>query len=151
MLWQDFDLDGKIKVPLGFNLVLFYLLRGYLFWVVSLTLSENRSLILSVIYPEQRLFLLTLLVGIPAVICFFLFSLKSQTGKIWYKTVWQCMHGLLTVALVADLSLQTWTLVFHSVDIYPMQVIQFILGSYLTWYWLQSKRVKRFFKHWVAP
>lgn len=149
MLWQDFDLDGKLRVPIGYNLAVLYMLRGYIFWVVSLTFSDDRSLILSLVYPNLSMFWLTLVVGLPALITFFFFSLKSQISKSWYQWVWARLRLILTISMAVDLMLQAWIIVTQTLDLHPIQMIQFILGSYLFWYWLRSKRIQRFFKQWL--
>lgn len=149
MLSQDFDLDGKIQVPVGFNLAILYLLRAYVFWAISLTYSEDRSFILSLFYPDHSLFFISLLIGLPAMVTFFFFSMKKQITKNWYKAIWKHLRILLLGVFFLDLLLQLLSIVNRSIYIHPMQIVQFIAGVYLCWYWLKSKRIKRFFTHWL--
>lgn len=148
--WQDFDLEGRARVPVGFYLVLLYLSRGYLTWVVSLTYSQDRSLLLSMIYPSASLFTTALLTGVPALIAFILFALKKQKDKPWYQWLWPKMSGLLLLALIFDLVSQAIGGINHLVALHWFQVVLFISGGYLLWFWLASKRVGRFFRNYLV-
>lgn len=148
MQWQDFDLEGRVKVPLGYYLILFYLARGYLTWIVSLTYRENPSLLLSMAYPDARFFSLSLLLGLPALVSFILFSLKSQVQKSWFKKLWRYQYSLLLVAVAIDFLLQVLFIVGQA-QLHWFMPFLLILGIYLIWYWLRSKKVKRFFNNWL--
>ena len=148
MQWQDFDLEGKVKIPVGFYLILAYLMRGYLIWIVSLTYREDTGLLLSLIYPDMRVFTLILLLGLPAVICFILFGLRSQTQKPWFIWCWSKQKTLLLFTLALDLGLQAWTIVQHPTQIHWSQIPLAILGFYLLWYGMKSRRIQRFFRLW---
>lgn len=150
MQWQDFDLEGRARVPVGFYIVLLYLSRGYLAWIVSLTYSQDRSYLLSMIYPNSSLFMTTLLTGIPALVAFALFSLKKQKEKPWYQWLWPKMSQLLLLALVVDIASQLLANVNHLVSMHWFQVVLFFLGGYLLWFWLSSRRVSRFFHNYLV-
>ena len=149
MKWQDFDLEGRVKVPIGYYLLLIYLLRGYVTWIFSLTYAQDRSLILSLVYPQHKLFITSLLLGIPAVIAFVLFTLKSQTAKPWFQFIWSKMRWFLAFAVVCDLAMQGWFFYRHPLQIHWSQLVSFIIGIYLLWYWSQSKSIRRFFTNWL--
>ncbi len=150
MQWQDFDFDGKLKIPVGFYLALIYLLRGFIIWVISLTYSDDRSLLLGLIYSDVSLFSLTILTGLPAVFTFALFSLKKHKDKNWYIALWGAQSKLLLITLLIDLTIQLYSLSFHITQVHWVQMLLFILGSYLAWYWLESKRLSRFFRNWLV-
>jgi glucose-6-phosphate-specific signal transduction histidine kinase len=148
--WQDFDLEGRVKIPLAFYLVLVYLARGYLTWVISLTYRDDTSLLLSMIYPDPRSFGYSLLLGLPALICFLLMSLKSYRTKKGYKVLWKRQRIVLLAALVLDTSIQGWFSVHHLLTIHWFQPLMTLVGGYLTWYWYKSKRIERFFNNWLV-
>lgn len=149
MKWQDFDLEGRARVPVGFYLVLVYLLRGYITWIFSLTFSQDRSLILSLVYPRHDLFVVSLLVGIPAVFAFVLFTLKKQTDKPWFKFCWPKSRLVLLIALLLDLVVQASYFVQQPLGIHWSRLGAFIVGTYLLWYWLRSQKIRRFFYNWL--
>ena len=149
MQWQDFDLEGKVKIPFGFYLILAYLMRGYLIWIVSLTYSDDRALLLSLIYPNGQTFTANLLLGVPAVFCFALFAMKSKRDTNWFLIMWQKQPVILLLALLLDLSLQVWSLAQHILSAHWAQIGLLLAGIYLFWYWHQSQRVRRFFRNWL--
>lgn len=149
MKWQDFDLDGRLKNPIGFSLVLLYLMRAYLTWIVSLTYSEDRGLLLGYIYPNKDLFYFTLMVGIPALLCFFLFSLRKWAHTKVYQKLWRWQWLLLLAALLVDVFQQGISLSAHITSTKWWQMLTLLLGIYLTWYWGRSQRIKRFFTLYV--
>ena len=150
MKWQDFDFDGKVKIPLGFYLVMLYLLRGYVTWVISLTYREDTSLLLSMAYSESHFFYLSMIVGLPAVIVQTLFALKKQVEKPWFKRFWVKSYWLLTIALFADLIIQLQQIINASGLVHGFNILMLVVGVYLTWYWISSNKIKRFFTNWIA-
>ena len=149
--WQDFDFDGKVKIPLGFYFMLIYLLRGYITWVLSLTYREDTSLLLSLAYTESRFFYLALVTGLPAVLVQLLFSLKKQKTKSWYISLWLKSPWILAVALVADIILQIKQVVLNGGIAHGVQMLLLFAGVYLLWYWVKSQKIKRFFSNWLIP
>lgn len=149
MQWQDFDFEGRLKIPIGFYLGIVYLLRGFVIWIISLTYSEDRGLLIGLIYSDVSLFKLTILTGLPAFCTFLIFSLKKQKEKSWYKTIWSVQRNILLAALLCDLILQLYTVSYHITQVHWFQVVLLILGAYLFWYWFKSQRLKRFFRHWL--
>ena len=147
--WQDFDFEGRLKVPLGFYLGIVYLLRGFIIWIISLTYSDDRSLLLGLIYSDSSLFGLTIITGLPALFTFFLFSLKKQKEKSWYKAIWALQIWFLLTALLTDFILQFYTISYHITQIHWVQMVLLIVGGYLFWYWFKSDKIKRFFRNWL--
>ena len=149
MQWQDFDFEGRLKVPLGFYLGIVYLLRGFIIWIISLTYSDDRSLLIGLIYSNVSLFGLTVLTGLPALFTFLLFTLKKQNQKAWYQSIWSVQRQVLLIALFVDLTLQLSTISYHITQVHWFQMILLILGGYLFWYWFKSEKIKRFFRNWL--
>ena len=148
--WQDFDFDGKVKIPLGYYFVLLYLLRAYALWVVSLTYRDDPTLILSLIYNDNRSFFYSLIVGIPAILTFSLFSLKSQREKTWFVALWSKQHIILACALALDVIGQFVSLLKFTSTPHWSQMALLLSGCYLLWYWVKSLKVKRFFNNWLV-
>ena len=150
MKWQDFDFDGKVKIPWGFYLVMVYLLRGYITWVISLTYRDDPGLLLSLVYAERSFFYMSMVVGLPAVFVQFLFALKKQTDKPWYQGLWSKSYTVLLLALFADLILQINQVITLGGLVHGFNMITLLLGGYLAWYWMSSSKLKRFFVNWLS-
>lgn len=149
MQWQDFDLDGKVRIPLGFYLLLAYLCRGYLMWIISLTYSDDRALLLSLVYADSKTFFLNLLFGLPALFCFFMFSLKTQRQKNWFVFLWTKQKRILVLALSVDFLSQLWGISNNLVSVHWVQIVLLLMGFYLLWYWMKSNKIRRFFDNWL--
>jgi F0F1-type ATP synthase membrane subunit a len=149
MQWSDFDLDGKLKTPAGYYLAVGFLLRAYLLWVVSLTYSEDRSLIISFFYAHSSSFILALTLALPIVFYMVLFSLKNMAGKGWYKKVWRHQLWVVSAVFFIDLAHQIYGIT-HSLNQTTVgQMLVLISTIYLTWYWLKSKKIRRFLSNWI--
>lgn len=147
--WQDFDFDGKIRIPWGFNLMLIYLLRGYITWIVSLTYRKDPSLLLSLIYTETKLFYLALLIGLPAFLVQILLALKKQKEKSWYQSLWLKSKWLLAFSLMIDIALQLHQIIQQGGVVHWFNMLMLFTGIYLFWYWLKSTKLNRFFASWL--
>ncbi len=150
MQYSDFDLDGRVRVPIGFYLVLLYLMRGYFIWIMSLTHRNDPTLILSLIYSDNGTFYQALTVGLPAFIFYGLFLSKGRVYKSFESVLWKKSLWVIGLTLLADLALQIVTIYHQGLIVHWLLPLNFILGVYLTWYWMSSKRVKRFVKHWLG-
>lgn len=64
---EDFDKFDCLKLSKLFYLVLLFVLRGYLVWLMSVTNMRDRVGLMQWLYPEMNLFLLSLFSG---AICF---------------------------------------------------------------------------------
>ena len=53
---EDFDKFDCVKLSKVFYLVLLFVLRGYLVWLISVTNMKDRVVTMQWIYPETRLF-----------------------------------------------------------------------------------------------
>lgn len=149
VLFSDFDLEGRVKVPVGYYLVTLYLMRGYFIWLMSLTHRKDPSLILSLIYPDSRAFVSALFIGISGLFVYILFLSKARIWERAERVVWKGSFFLLLVGLLADLTVQSLGLINSKFVVHWSAPMIFLIGIYLTWYWASSKRVKRFFNHWL--
>ncbi|GAB2995544.1 DUF2919 family protein [Psychrosphaera aestuarii] len=149
MYYNDFDLDGRVKVPVGFYLVLLYLLRGYFIWLMSLTHRQDPTLILSLVYNDSRTFLSALVMGITALIVYALFLSKGRIINRLELILWRYANIAILLTLLVDLGFQTYSFIGNGLIAHWSAPAIFILGVYLTWYWLSSKKIKRFFSNWL--
>lgn len=149
MQWSDFDLEGKLKTPIGYYLAVGFLLRAYLLWVVSLTYSEDRSLIISFFYSHSSSFFVALTLALPVAFYMVLFSLKSMADQDWYKRIWQHQYWVVAAVFVIDLTHQLYGLMhsLHRTSVGQMLIL--IATIYLAWYWFKSKKIRRFLTHWI--
>jgi hypothetical protein len=135
---------------MGFYLALAFLMRGYLMWIISLTFADDRSLLLSLLYPSVKGFFVSLIIGAVGLGCFVLFSLKRFAATRLYQTLWRQQWLLIGVALTVDLAVQVSSGLSHIAEVTTVSKLALFINLYLLWFWLRSKTVKRFFGSWLT-
>lgn len=101
---EDFDNYDCLKLSKRFYLVLLFVLRGYLVWLMSVTNMRDRISIISWVYPETSLFYLSLISGTVGLFIVLIISLRRPEAANWVKISWQHSRKILVVALLFDLS-----------------------------------------------
>lgn len=102
---KDFDNYDCVKLPPAIYLILLFVLRGYIVWIMSVTNMRDHVGIIQWIYPETALFYLSLFSGMIGLFIVLVFSLRRPNAAQWIRACWKKSHTLLTVALVFDLSI----------------------------------------------
>ena len=96
------DKEGRASTPLFFIWVTFFLCRGYLAGIVSLTFNEDRTRLLSLFYKSSEQFGLMLVVGLPALLVLLATSFAKEDGYNWANYVMRAAQPLMLVSLVLD-------------------------------------------------
>lgn len=100
---EDFDSYDCLKLSKRFYLVLLFVLRGYLVWLMSVTNMRDRVSIISWIYPETSLFYLSLVSGAIGLFVVLIISLRRPEAPNWVQVSWQHCRAILITALLFDL------------------------------------------------
>lgn len=99
----DFDNYDCLKLSKRFYIVLLFVLRGYLVWLMSVTNMRDRVSIISWIYPETSLFYLSLISGTVGLFIVLIISLRRPEAPQWVQVSWQHSRKILIAALLFDL------------------------------------------------
>jgi len=99
---EDFDKFDCLKLSKIFYLVLIFVLRGYLVWLISLANMNDRVATIKWVYPEKNLFLLSLLSGIIGLFVVVIISLRRPDAAKYVKSLWPYCRRLLVMALLFD-------------------------------------------------
>jgi hypothetical protein len=138
----DFDGFDCLKVSKVIYLILIFVLRGYLVWLMSVSNLRDKVGVIQWIYPEPSLFYLSLFSGSLGIFVLIILSLRRPEASRWVQNSWQYIRVILLCTLVFDLLINiigyfywqlqssTWLLINISV------VIGFCLFLY------KSKRVQ---------
>ena len=100
---EDFDQYDCLKLSKRFYLVLLFVLRGYLVWLLSVTNMRDRVSIISWIYPETSLFYLSLISGTGGLFVVLIISLRRPEAVNWIQVSWLHSRKILITALLFDL------------------------------------------------
>ncbi len=100
---EDFDSYDCLKLSKRFYLVLLFVVRGYIVWLMSITNMRDRVSIISWIYPETSLFYLSLVSGAIGLFIVLMISLRRPDAAHWIQVSWQQCRKILIIALLFDL------------------------------------------------
>lgn len=100
---KDFDNFDCLKLAPGIYLILLFVLRAYIVWIMSVTNMRDHVGIIQWIFPQTSLFYLNLASGVIGLYIVFVLSLRRPNAANWVRASWQKCHVLLVVALIFDL------------------------------------------------
>ena len=100
---EDFDSYDCLKLSKRFYLVLLFVLRGYIVWLMSVTNMRDRVSIIQWVYPETSLFYLSLFSGIIGLYILLIISLRRPDAQLWVRVSWPYTRIIMVLALLFDL------------------------------------------------
>jgi hypothetical protein len=139
---EDFDSYDCLKLSKRFYLVLIFILRGYIVWLMSVTNMRDRIGIISWIYPETSLFYLSLLSGAVGLFVVLIISLRRPEAASWVQLSWQHCRTILTMALFFDLLTHVVGFIFWELFSLEWIIIQTIISGALISLCYTSERFK---------
>ncbi|MGJ8693098.1 MAG: DUF2919 family protein [Thalassotalea sp.] len=101
---NDFDSFDCLKLSKGLYLSLFFVLRGYVVWLVSVANMKDHTSFIALVFPDTTLFYLSLLSGAVGLIVLLLISLRKPSAPAWVQSWWPKTRVLLVAALLFDLT-----------------------------------------------
>lgn len=100
---KDFDNFDCVKLAPGIYLILFFILRAYMVWIMSVTNMRDHVGVIQWIFPQTSLFYLNLASGVIGLFIVLVLSLRRPNAASWIRNSWQKCRLLLITALVFDL------------------------------------------------
>ena len=99
----DFDNFDCVKISKLIYLILVFVLRGYIVWLMSVSNLRDKVGVIQWIYPEPSLFYLSLFSGSLGLFVLLILALRKPGASLWVQEGWQHLRGILLSALVFDL------------------------------------------------
>ena len=128
---EDFDKFECLKLSKRFYLVLIFVLRGYVVWLISVTNMKDRVATMQWIYPETSLFFLSLLSGSLGLFVIFVISQRRPNSAGWIKTVWPHCRTLLVLALLFDFIINLFAYLYWQMTPFPWIICQGVIALLL--------------------
>jgi len=100
---RNFDKFDCVKVSKLIYLMVFFVLRAYLVWLMSVSNLKDKVGVIQWIYPEPNLFYLNLMSGSLGLFVVLLLALRKPDASPWIKKSWRQLRLILLVALLFDL------------------------------------------------
>lgn len=139
---EDFDKFDCLKLSKRFYLVLFFVLRGYLVWLMSVTNMQDRIATMQWIYPETSLFFLSLISGVIGLFVVLMIAIRRPNAPNWVKTLWPYCRTLLVIALIFDLTINLMGYVYWQLSSISWLVCQVVIVFALITLCFTSKRMQ---------
>lgn len=100
---KHFDNFDCLKLAPGIYLILLFVLRAYITWIMSVTNMRDHVGIIQWVFPQTSLFYLSLFSGVVGLFVVLVLSLRRPNAASWVRSSWQRCHLLLIIALLFDL------------------------------------------------
>ena len=100
---KHFDNFDCLKLAPGIYLVLLFVLRAYIVWIMSVTNMRDHVGIIQWIFPQTSLFYLNLASGALGLFIVLVLSLRRPNAASWVRSSWKKCDVLLIIALIFDL------------------------------------------------
>ncbi|QSX35091.1 DUF2919 domain-containing protein [Shewanella avicenniae] len=99
------DDKGHIRPPLVLYLLLLFIARGWVIFILSLTDGSDRAALVRFFFPERSDFLISLAAGAGAVLLFLLVTAERRRKPQWLSHGFQWLRPMLLVLLIVDAGL----------------------------------------------
>ncbi len=138
---EDFDKFDCLKLSKRFYLVLAFVLRGYLIWLMSVTNMKDRVATMQWIYSEKNLFFVSLVSGVIGLLVVVIISLRRPNAPSWVKVIWPYTRVMLVVALVFDFIINLLVFFYWQLTSLPWLISQGLIVIGLITLCFTSKRM----------
>ena len=138
----DFDKFDCLKLSKGIWLLILFVLRGYLIWLLSVTNMNDRIGVIQWIYPDPSFFYLSLFSGIFALWALILISLRRPNAKQWVRHQWKNMRVILLISLVFDFSINLLGYFYWQFYTPLWFILNAVIIALMTWHLFNSARVQ---------
>lgn len=139
---QDFDSYDCLKLSKRFYLVLLFILRGYLVWLMSVTNMRDRVSFVSWIYPEKSLFYMSLFSGAIGLFVLLIISLRRPEASKWVQLSWPYCRIIVIVALLFDLMSHAIAYAYWQLYTLEWIVLQSLISLVLIYFCYNNERFK---------
>lgn len=138
----DFDKFDCVKISKGIWLILAFILRGYVIWAMSVTNMQDRVGTIQLIYPDPKLFYLSLASGAVGIFVAFVLALRRPNAANWVKACCRQLRTILIVALLFDVCVNLAGVYWWNLQSFNGLLINTVIAIVSTLFLCVSKRVK---------
>jgi len=101
---KDFNRFDCLKLSLGIYAILVFVTRGYIVWIMSITNMRNQTDTITMIFPDPKMFYLSLVSGLLGLFVILIISLRRPNASAWVKYCWLHIRKFLLFALAVNLT-----------------------------------------------
>ncbi|TWX65837.1 DUF2919 family protein [Colwellia sp. C1TZA3] len=100
---KHFDNFDCLKLAPGIYIILLFILRAYIIWIMSVTNMRDHVGMIQWVFPQTALFYLNLASGVIGLFVVLILSLRRPKAQAWVRICWRKCKMLLIIALTFDL------------------------------------------------
>lgn len=139
---NDFDQFDCVKLSKFFYLLLVFILRGYIVWIMSVTNFNDRVGVIEWVYPDPLLFYTSLVSGFIGLFVLLIMSLRRPDAPVWVKKCWQHIRAFLAVALCFDWIVNLVAYFYDILYQLPVVIIHGLLVIIALFFLYSNKRLQ---------
>lgn len=139
---SDFDDFDCVKVSKVIYLILIFVLRGYLVWLMSVSNLRDKVGVIQWIYPEPSLFYLSLISGSLGLFVLVILSLRRPDASMWVQNSWRYIRVILLLALIFDLTVNIIGYFYWQLQSSTWLLLNIVAVLGFCFYLYKSKRVQ---------
>lgn len=139
---KDFNKFDCLKLSFGIYVILAFVTRGYLVWIMSISNMKNQTDTIKMVFPDPKLFYLSLVSGVVGLFVILIISLRRPNAPQWIRFSWQYIRVFLSVSLLVDLIVSVVGCVYLSLISSQWLLIQLSITLFFIVYLYTNKKVK---------
>ncbi|MEW6992555.1 DUF2919 family protein [Colwelliaceae bacterium 6441] len=139
---SDFDNYDCLKVSKVVYFILIFVLRGYLVWIMSVTNMRDKIGVMQWVYPQPKLFYLSLLSGSLGLFVLLVLSLRRPNAKSWVRKSWRKLRVILIISLAFDLTINSIGYFYWQLQSSTWLITNIVVVLAFCFYLLTNKRLK---------
>ncbi|MEZ2584498.1 DUF2919 domain-containing protein [Kluyvera intermedia] len=136
---DDFDPQGRLRLPFLFWCLLLLQARTWVLFLMAGASRDQGDALLNLFYPDHSLFWIGLLPGVPAVFAFLL-SGRRQV----YPRIWRLLRPVLILSQLVLLGWQPW-LWFTGEPLSGIGLSLFLVDIFVLWWLITNLRLRACF------
>ncbi|PCI60986.1 MAG: hypothetical protein COB35_07350 [Gammaproteobacteria bacterium] len=139
---NDFDKFDCLKLSKIIFLSLLFILRGYIVWIMSVTNMRDRVAIIEWLYPDPKLFYLSLVSGAFGLFLVLIISIRRPDAPNWVRISWINYRSIIITGLILDLAISAFGYFYWQLLSLIWLFSQTSIVSALSYFLFTSKRIK---------
>jgi len=139
---KDFNQFDCLKLSKGIYAILAFVLRGYIVWIMSITNMQDQTGTIEIIFPDPKLFYLSLVSGAVGLFVILLINLRKPETYSWVKKSWPHMRTFLLASLVIDMLVSLVGFYYLSLLSLTWLLLQFFITVVFIVFLYTSNKIK---------
>ena len=139
---KDFNQFDCLKLSLGIYAILAFVTRGYIVWIMSITNINNQTDTIAMVFPDPRMFYLSLVSGGLGLFVIIIISLRRPNAATWVRYCWKHIRIFLLFTLAVNLTVSIWGYAYLSLLSFSWLLSQVVISLVFVIFLYTNTKVK---------